>query len=188
MCIVWSGGLLGDQLVASTNTGCLCQLKTQSSRLLHTINSAHTVDGLAIIVTRAALKGAGVFIKTSPCRCGCQLFMCCLTARRFLVSFWLFFLSCPSHWHCWDWPPTSDPPPVTGMSRGHPTMDVVLLMNIQNKVGSTQLFPLCTCPPYRCDAAQQPRPTTPHPHPTLPRLQPSSCRVSILNYCRICLC
>lgn len=60
MCIVWSGGLLGDQLVASANSGCLCQLKIQSSLLLHTINSAHTVDGLPIIVTRTALKGAGI--------------------------------------------------------------------------------------------------------------------------------
>lgn len=60
MCIVWSGGLLGDQLVASTNTGCLFQLKTQSSRLLHAINSAHTVDGLPIIVTRAVLKDARI--------------------------------------------------------------------------------------------------------------------------------
>lgn len=72
MCIVWSGGLLGDQLVASTNSGCLWQLKIQSSLLLHAINSAHTVDGLPIIVTRTALKGAGipdaelVLLKTFP--------------------------------------------------------------------------------------------------------------------------
>lgn len=84
---------MGDQLVASTNSGCLCQLKIQSSLLLHTINSAHTVDGLPIIVTRTALKGAGipdaelVFLKTFPD--SCSFFMkTCSFVHMCLIGGW----------------------------------------------------------------------------------------------------
>lgn len=59
MCIVWSSGLLGDQLVASLNRGCLSQLKIQSSLPLQMINSAHAVDGLPIIVAQPVLIGKG---------------------------------------------------------------------------------------------------------------------------------
>lgn len=59
MCIVWSSSLLGDQLVASLNSGCLRQLKIQSSLLLEMINSAHVVDGLPIIVAQLVLIGEG---------------------------------------------------------------------------------------------------------------------------------
>lgn len=59
MCIVWSSSLLGDQLVASLNSGCLCQLKIQSSLLPQMINSAHAVDGLPIIVAQLVLVGRG---------------------------------------------------------------------------------------------------------------------------------
>lgn len=50
---------MGDQLVASLNSGCLCQLKIQSSLLLQMINSAHAVDGLPIIVAQLVLIGRG---------------------------------------------------------------------------------------------------------------------------------
>lgn len=111
MCIVWSGGLLGDQLVASTNTGCLCQLKTQSSRLLHTINSAHTVDGLPIIVTRAVLKDARI-PDISFCRKvslqvhlpgaqTCSTHVCWLAARGFTVWVWLFLACLGTLWREW---------------------------------------------------------------------------------------
>lgn len=59
MCIVWSNSLLGDQLVASLNSGCLCQLKIQSGLLLQMINSAHAVDGLPIIIAQLVLIGKG---------------------------------------------------------------------------------------------------------------------------------
>lgn len=167
MCIVWSGGLLGDQLVASTNTGCLCQLKTQSSRLLHTINSAHTVDGLPIIVARAALKGAGVFIKTSPCRCGCLPFMCCLTARRFLV--W-FFSSCVAAPHTGTAGIVDPPKPVTPI-RNEPTMDVVS----SRQSGFNSTSPSLHEPPLQvwCSTAAQANDPPPHPPPAAAQLMPS---------------
>lgn len=59
MCIVWSSSLLGDQLVASLNSGCLRQLKIQSSLALQMINSAHAADGLPIIVAQLVLIGRG---------------------------------------------------------------------------------------------------------------------------------
>lgn len=50
---------MGDQLVASLNSDCLCQLKIQSSLVLEMINSAHAVDGLPIIVAQLVLIGGG---------------------------------------------------------------------------------------------------------------------------------
>lgn len=73
MHIVWSGSLLGDLLVASLNSGCLSQLKIQSSLPLQMINSAHAVDGLPIIVSQLVLIGRGfpdvefiMTVETSP--------------------------------------------------------------------------------------------------------------------------